>query len=165
MAALLAIVGSGTVVAQQLAPAVTDISVNGNGTANITLPFQWSGLSANYYRFNVVGNGYTWTITNVESGQGSARTGKTISLAGQNLPVTLTTAGLPLTGPTPTSAQYIDFAACTGPANEFCNWTAARRYRFVVDPSLAVSRSTAIATNGRSVREGGMERTQENLHG
>jgi len=56
------------VVASELTPEVTDIPINGNATITITLPFNTNGLNVDHYQFAVVGNGYTWTLTNVASG-------------------------------------------------------------------------------------------------
>ncbi len=145
--------GSGTAVAQGLQPEVTETAINGDATVTITLPFVTNGLSVTHYQFNVVGNGYTWTLTNVASGQGSARTGTTIPLAGQNLSLTVTTAGLPVTGPTATTSQYIDFIPCTQSPNVQCFATIAKRYRFIVDPTLTATPNATITANGSAARQ------------
>ena len=151
--ALAAAFGAGsTANAQEEDPSVTEQTpLGGNQTVSITLPLQTAGINANYYRFNVNGNNYTWTLTNVTYDPSSTRTGRTISLNGSALTLSVTTSGLAITGPNPTS-QYIDFAPCTGPVNEFCNWTGALRYRFKIDPTLTVSPVTTITTDGSSAR-------------
>ena len=133
--------------AQEEDPSVAEQTpLGGNQAASVTLPLQAGGITASYYRFNVVGIDYTWALTNVIYDPNSIRAGKTTSLT-----LSVTTTGLPVTGPNPTS-QYIDFAPCTGPVNEFCNWTGALRYRFKIDPTLTVSPSTTISTDSSSLR-------------
>lgn len=138
--------------AQEEDPSVVEQTpIGGNQTAAIVLPVQAGGMAASYYRFNVDGTGFTWGLTNVTYDPNTTRTGKTNSLGGSPLTLSVTTSGLAITGPNPTS-QYIDFAPCTGPVNEFCNWAGALRYRFKIDPTLTVSPATTIGTDDSSVR-------------
>ncbi|WP_313912965.1 hypothetical protein [Tahibacter sp.] len=153
--AILAVAGgdTGLVVAHDLQPEATEMSIDGDATVAISLPFSTNGLGVSHYQFNVVGDGYTWTLTNVGSGQASARTGATIPLGGQNLALTVTTAGLPVTGPTATTTQYIDFIPCTQSPNVQCFATLAKRYRFIVDPTLTATPNSTITVNGSSTRQ------------
>ena len=88
-------VGSGgTAQAQEEEPNVTEQpAVGGNQTVSITLPVQTAGVNANYYRFNVDGNNFTWALTNVTYDPGSTRTGRTNSLGGNALTLSVTTSG------------------------------------------------------------------------
>ncbi len=146
-------IGSGGIThAQEEEPNVTEQpAIGGNQTVSITLPTQTAGVNANYYAFHVDGDNYTWTLTNVTYQPGSTRNGRTNALGGSPLTLSVTTAGLAVTGPNPTT-QYIDFAPCVGPVNEFCNWTGALRYRFKIDPTLTASPATTITTDGSSAR-------------
>lgn len=121
-------------------------ALSGNQTVSITLPTQAAGVNAHHYAFHVDGDNYTWTLTNVSYDSGSTRNGTTSSL---NL--SITTSGLAVTGPNPTS-QYIDFAPCPTSSASSCNWTGALRYRFKIDPTLTASPATTITTDGSSAR-------------
>jgi hypothetical protein len=143
----------GIAMAQDTPSTVVETPINGNATVTISLPFNSHNMGIDHYQFSVVGNGYTWTLTNVGMGQGSARTGATLLLNGHDLSLTVTTASLPVTGPTATTAQYIDFVPCTRSPNVQCYATNAMRYRFVVDPTLTVSPDTTITADGSSARQ------------
>ncbi|GMV28520.1 MAG: hypothetical protein AMXMBFR59_06450 [Rhodanobacteraceae bacterium] len=140
--------------AQDTPSAVVDIPIDGNKTVTIALPNRVNNMVIQFYRFSVVGNGYTWMLTNVSPGQGSARDGTTNPLdLLQDLSLTVTTAGLPVTGPAATTSQYIDFVPCTNSLNVQCFPVNARRYRFVVDPALTISPTATITADGSSARQ------------
>jgi hypothetical protein len=138
--------------AQPAPNSLVETSVNGNTTVTVSLPFNANNMNIDHYQFAVVGNGYTWTLTNVVSGQGSARNGATIPLNGQNLSLNITTDGLPVTGTAATTTQYIDFVPCTRSPNITCFSENTRRFRFVVDPTLTVSPTSTISTDSSSAR-------------
>lgn len=142
--ALVAAFGAGTAANAQVEedPSVTEQpALGGNQMVSITLPG-----STHHYAFHVDGDNYTYTLTNVSFDPGSTRNGTTSSLS-----LFITTSGLAVTGPNPTS-QYIDFAPCSTSSPSSCNWTGALRYRFKIDPTLTVSPATTIGTDDSSVR-------------
>ncbi len=142
----------GAAAAQESPSAIVETNINGNRTVTITLPFNTNNMGIDHYQFSVAGSGYTWTLTNVGMGQGSAQSGSTIPLSGQDLSLSVTTAGLPVTGSAATTSQYIDFVPCTRSPNVQCFSQNAKRYRFVVDPNVTVTPSATITTDGSGVR-------------
>lgn len=123
--------------------------LGGNQTVSITLPAQVGNIHANYYRVHVDGDNFTWVLSDVEYELNSTRNGRTLGI----LPLTLSimTSGLPVTGTNSTS-QFIEFTPCTGPVSGFCDTASALRFHFKIDPTLTVSPSTTIATDGSSAR-------------
>jgi len=152
--ALAVAVGAGSTANAQLEedPSATEQPpIGGNQTTSITLPVQAAGMNANYYRVHVDGDNFSWQISDVTYEPNSTRNGRTISLGGSPLTLSVRTWGLAVTGSTPTS-QYIDFAPCVGPVGEFCNTAGALRFRFKVDPTLTASPATTITADGSNAR-------------
>lgn len=152
--ALAVAVGAGSTANAQLEedPSATEQPpIGGNQTTSITLPVQAAGMNANYYRVHVDGDNFSWQISDVTYEPNSTRNGRTISLGGSPLTLSVKTWGLAVTGSNPTS-QYIDFAPCVGPVGEFCNTAGALRFRFKVDPTLTASPATMITTDGSNAR-------------
>jgi hypothetical protein len=120
--------------------AVTEQLVDGNARprANLNTP---AGTA--YFRYSFSGDNYTWHPTNAIPDAGNPRTGRTVDASS---PVILETRGMAVTGAAGSSTQYVDFQHCILTPNPLCS--SPQRFRFRVDPSLALDNTSTITVDG-----------------
>lgn len=125
--------------------AVTEVLVNGNARprANLNTP---AGTA--YFRYHFEGDNYSWHPTNVIPDAGNSRNGRT---ADATSPVILETRGMAVTGAAGSTTQYVDFQHCILLPNPFCS--TPQRFRFRVDPELALDDTASITTDGSYARQ------------
>lgn len=125
--------------------AVAEVLVNGNARPQATLN---TPMGTEYFRYHFEGNNYTWHPTNVIPDAGNSRNGRT---ADATSPVILETRGMAVTGPAGSTTQYVDFQHCILTPNPFCS--SPQRFRFRVDPELALSDTASITADGSYTRQ------------
>lgn len=130
----------------------TDLVVEGNTTSDICLKTV-NGNTPRRFSHQLFGSG-TWQFDNGDTipapTTGNLSLNVTNGVNGTEQHYALKTAGLPITGPTPSTANYGQFVFCYKPAlNEVCMTPEfTQRVRLRVDPIVRLDVAGPITTSG-----------------
>jgi hypothetical protein len=128
----------------------TDLVVEGNTTASICLKTV-AGGTPRTFSYQLFGSGaWKFDTANTVSAPSGGTLTVTNGVSGTEQLYSLTTSGLAITGPTPSSANYGQFVFCYRPdLNVTCMPSQfTQRVRLRVDPIVRLSESGPITQNG-----------------